>query len=129
MYVCVLLKNVAIDRHWFYEVYALIIHDVAAVPCSREEEEQQKAYRELRSIIDEQYRPLHPHLYQLQGWEVVEGFREAVESGDQQRMRAILTEETPGQPGMGVLYTCMYRPDPPGLLRESVYKWLCWKRF
>ena len=127
MYVCVLLKNVAIDWHWFYKVYALIIHDVAAVPFSREEEEQQKTYRELRSIIDEQYRPLHPHLYQLQGWEVVEGFREAVESGDQQRMRAILTEETPGQPGMGVLY--MYRPDPPGLLRESVYKWLCWKRF
>ena len=87
-------------------------HSLAAVLSFREEEEQQKAYRELRSIIDEQYQPLHPHLYQLQGWEVVEGFREAVESGDQRRMRAILTEETPGQPGVvGILIVVrMYKP-------------------
>ena len=65
-----------------------------AVP--RDDEEQVKAYQELRSLISEQYCPLHPDLYQLRGWQVAESFRQAVLSGDQQSMRTILTEERPG---------------------------------
>ena len=63
----------------------------------REEEEQQKAHQELKGLIAEQYKPLHSHLHHLQGWEVVESLRQAVESGDEQKMRGLLTEETPGQ--------------------------------
>ena len=66
------------------------------VPQCREEEDQAEAYSQLLKTIAEHCRPLHGHLYQLSGWEVVSGFREAVESGDQAQMRAVLTEETRG---------------------------------
>lgn len=63
---------------------------------NREEQEQKEAYQQLRKTIDQHYRPLHKHLYQLRGWELVPSFREAVESGDETKMRSLLTEETPG---------------------------------
>jgi hypothetical protein len=34
----------------------------------REEKQQQKAYEEVRRVIAEDYRPLHHHLYGLDGW-------------------------------------------------------------
>ena len=51
---------------------------------------------QLRETIDLNYRPLHKHLYQLSGWEFVPSFREAMESGDESKMRSLLTEETAG---------------------------------
>ena len=62
----------------------------------REDEEQIQAYRQLKRTIEEHYKPLHRHIYQLEGWEVVPSFREAVVSGSEERMRSILTEEIPG---------------------------------
>ena len=62
----------------------------------REEQEQKEAYQQLRETIDQNYRPLHKHLYQLSGWEFVPSFREAMESGDESKMRSLLTEETSG---------------------------------
>ncbi len=53
-------------------------------------------YRQLRRTIEERYKPLHGHLYRLEGWGVVPQLREAVGSGDEQTMRTLLTEETPG---------------------------------
>ena len=63
----------------------------------REEEEKLKAYEEVCRIISQKYIPLHQHLYQLSGWEVTETFSHAVSSKDQLKMRAILTEEKPGE--------------------------------
>lgn len=62
----------------------------------REEQEQREAYQQLRETIDQNYRSLHKHLYQLSGWEFVSSFREAMESGDESKMRSLLTEETSG---------------------------------
>lgn len=65
-------------------------------PPHREEEEQLRMYRQLKRTIEERYVPLHRHLYQQEGWEVEREFKEAIESGDERRLRALLTEETPG---------------------------------
>lgn len=62
----------------------------------REEQEQREAYQQLRETIDQNYRPLHKHLYQLSGWEFVPSFKEAMESGDESKMRSLLSQETPG---------------------------------
>ena len=47
-------------------------------------------------MISERYKPLHSHLHHLGGWELAPSFREMVETGDEQKMRSILVEETPG---------------------------------
>lgn len=64
----------------------------------REEEEARRAYLQVRQTISVNYPPqrLHPHLYELGGWQLEPSFRTAVESGDPVEMRAILTEETTG---------------------------------
>ena len=69
----------------------------------REEEQQLKAYEEVRKIIEEKYRPLHGHLYQLHGWKVTDSFSEAVKSNDIGEMRAILTEEHPGEMSIALI--------------------------
>ena len=62
----------------------------------REEQEQREAYQQLRETIDQNYRPLHKHLYQLSGWEFVPSFKEAMESGDESKTRSLLSQETSG---------------------------------
>ncbi len=68
---------------------------MSVIAC-RDEEQQSQMHRQLKRTIEENYKPLHSHLYLLEGWAVEQGVREAVGSGDQGAMRALLTEETPG---------------------------------
>lgn len=77
----------------------------------REEEEARRAHLRMQEIISAKYpsHRLHPHLYELGGWQLEPSFRAAVESGDPVKMRAILAEETPGVHSFQMLTACCCR--------------------
>lgn len=66
------LKNAPADAQaqWFMKT----------IRARRRHKEEQKLFDAYLSVIEAQYKHLHPHLFKLEGWALSPGFSEAIET-------------------------------------------------